>query len=338
MNISVLEYNSAGFLSDGAYNLMSDIKSNSIYLSGLSVVKTIDELKDNIFKDNVYVVYCLESDYYLIKKAFNNNAISGDCYIINGAKVYLICSTLNYYNNLNEIIRSFKNQYTTYKLYGVEVYKLENYLSEEKAKYKIYTSGEDVKVLFDFSLLTEEDRWEFLKNFNLKFSEYIYAESDDTLECQLVKILSLRNLKISVGESFTAGALASTITSISGSSKVFYEGVVAYNENSKERRLGVLDKTLKFKRAVSRETCYEMCLGLLKEGVDIVISTTGIAGPSSDESGFPVGLAYIGVGTKQKVAVYRFNFEGSRKDITTKGVKQSIFMAIKALRNGSFDV
>lgn len=338
MNISVFEFTSVGYLSDGAYNLINDLRNNSIYLSGIGVINSVDELKNKVSTSDLSVVYLGEKDYHFLKKSLKEYLVNGDSFLINGYKTYLISSTVNYYDNLSLIINEFKNNFNTYKLYGADMVELDNYLYDKNIFYKIYTDGQDVKINFDFSPLSEDERWEFLKNFNLKFSEYIYAESDVTLEGQLVKILSIRNLKISVAESFTAGALASTITSISGSSKVFYEGVVAYNENSKRRRLGVLDKTLKFKRAVSGDTCYEMCLGLLNEGVDLAVSTTGIAGPNSDESGFPVGLAYIGVGTKKKIVVYKFNFDGTRRDITNKGVKQAIFMAIKALRNGSFDI
>ncbi len=338
MNICVLEYSKINALSDGAINLVSDLKENSLYVNSVNLISDLSTINNELNSENVYLLYLNENDYYNAKNLLKDYLYSNDYYAINGSKLYLISPTVNYFNNLNAIVLALKTPFTTYKLFDVNLINLKNYLSDTSVKFKTFTNGLDTKVCFDLTSLTEDSKWEFLKNFNVKFSDYIYAESDASLECQLVKILSLRGLKISTAESFTSGALASTITSVSGASKVFYEGIVAYNENSKIDRLNVQESTVRYKRPVSQETAYEMCLGLLNKGVDLAVSTTGIAGPNSDESGFPVGLVYIGIGTKQKIAVYKFSFSGSRKDVNNKGVKQALFMAIKALRNGSFDI
>ena len=49
----------------------------------------------------------------------------------------------------------------------------------------------------------------------------------------LIKILIKKKLKISFAESCTGGLLASSITSISGASKVFNLGFVAYSNEAK---------------------------------------------------------------------------------------------------------
>ena len=49
------------------------------------------------------------------------------------------------------------------------------------------------------------------------------------LSQKLVKLLSAKSLKISFAESCTGGLLSSSITSISGSSKVFEIGIVTYS-------------------------------------------------------------------------------------------------------------
>ena len=56
---------------------------------------------------------------------------------------------------------------------------------------------------------------------------------------KLVKLLSKKNLKISFAESCTGGLLSSSITSISGSSKVFTIGLVTYSNQAKIRLLKV---------------------------------------------------------------------------------------------------
>ena len=161
----------------------------------------------------------------------------------------------------------------------------------------------------------------------------IYSTFDILPENLLIDILSVRNMKIAVAESFTGGNISSLLTSISGSSKVFYEGQVTYNENSKADRLGVSKLTLLEYKPVSKQVAYEMCKGLLDTGnVDVAISTTGIAGPNSDDSAFPVGLCYIGIGVHDNIRVYKFNFKGSRADITAQGVKTAICLAVLNLK------
>lgn len=162
----------------------------------------------------------------------------------------------------------------------------------------------------------------------------VYALEDVTLEEQLVRLLQIRGKKISVAESFTGGGIARAITSVSGASAVYFEGLNTYHENSKIKRLGVLEYTLKTAGAVSDQTAYEMAAGLIASGdCDISIATTGLAGPNTDRSGLPVGLSYIAIGSKESVYVYRYKFEGNREEITARAVQYALFLAYKQLKN-----
>lgn len=162
----------------------------------------------------------------------------------------------------------------------------------------------------------------------------IYSLNDTSLEEQLVTLLKLRKKKISVAESFTGGGIARRITSVSGASSVYFEGLNTYDEGSKIKRLGVSELGLRTVGAVSDQTAYEMALGLLNTGdCDIAIATTGLAGPKSDRSMLPVGLSFIAVGTKEKVYVYRYKFDGTRRDITEKAINYALFTAFKQLKN-----
>ena len=53
------------------------------------------------------------------------------------------------------------------------------------------------------------------------------------LSQKVVKLLSKKRLKISLAESCTGGLLSSSITSISGSSKVFTLGLITYSNQTK---------------------------------------------------------------------------------------------------------
>lgn len=168
---------------------------------------------------------------------------------------------------------------------------------------------------------------------NRELIENFYAEKIEFAEKVLVELLKEKGLKVSTAESFTGGNISAKITSVSGSSLVFYEGVVAYNEKAKVERLGVSDKTIEQFKPVSYQVACEMAEGLLgSKNADVGISTTGIAGPNSDDSGFPVGLCFIGISYKQKTAVYKFNFDGTREEIVKKGVENALLLAINTIK------
>ncbi len=163
--------------------------------------------------------------------------------------------------------------------------------------------------------------------------EFIYALEDKSIEEQLVDMLKVRGKKIAVAESFTGGGVGKRIVSVSGASEVYFEGLNTYNELSKIKRLGVSEYTLKTFGAVSDETAYQMAAGLIANGdVDISIATTGIAGPKSDSMDCPVGLAYIAIGTRERVYVYRYKFDGNRKEITEKAINHALFLAYRQLK------
>ncbi len=162
----------------------------------------------------------------------------------------------------------------------------------------------------------------------------VYAMKDVSLEEQLVDLLKIRGKKLSVAESFTGGGIAKRITSVAGASKVYFEGLNVYHERSKIKRLGVSEYGLQTAGAVSEQTAYEMALGLLNTGeCDFSVATTGLAGPKSDRSGLPVGLCFIAIGSKEKVYVYRYQFDGSRREITEKAINYALFQAYKQVKN-----
>ena len=111
------------------------------------------------------------------------------------------------------------------------------------------------------------------------------------LSQKVVKLLSKKRLKISFAESCTGGLLSSSITSISGSSKVFTLGLVTYSNKSKINILKVPKKIIMKHGAVSYETCLSMVKNLYKiSRTNISLSITGVAGPNGGTKQKPVGL------------------------------------------------
>ena len=128
----------------------------------------------------------------------------------------------------------------------------------------------------------------------------------------VVKKLTKKKATLSVAESITGGGLASAITEVSGSSKVFVGGVIAYEDSVKISELKVDAKTLKKFTAVSEEVAKEMALGALKKfKTDYAIATTGVAGPGK-AYGQKAGTVWVAIASKKEVFAIALSLSGSR--------------------------
>ncbi len=229
----------------------------------------------------------------------------------------------------------------TFKTVGASLAHVENLIDEAQKQ------GGD-RVLCRHTRKYDEDRIQILYDARLPkpftdgllrafaegFGDTMYALDDVSLEEQLVFLLKLRGQKLSVAESFTGGGIARRIVSVPGASEVYFEGLNTYNEQAKIKRLGVSKDTLSLKGAVSVDTAYEMARGLLNTGdCDIAVATTGLAGPNTDSFGRPVGYCCIAVGTRERICVYQYNFDGNRKEITEKAINYALFLAYKRLKD-----
>ena len=134
------------------------------------------------------------------------------------------------------------------------------------------------------------------------------------LSQKIVKLLTKKKLKISFAESCTGGLLSSSITSISGSSKIFTLGLVTYSNQSKINTLKVPKKTIRKFGAVSYETCLSMVKNLNKiNKSNISVSITGIAGPKGGTMKKPVGLVFIGIKKGNKILVKKYLFKNKKR-------------------------
>ena len=134
------------------------------------------------------------------------------------------------------------------------------------------------------------------------------------LSQKLVKLLRKKKLKVSFAESCTGGLLSSTITSISGSSKVFTIGLVTYSNQSKINTLKVQKKIIMKHGAVSYETCLSMVKNLNRiSKTNITVSVTGIAGPKGGTKQKPVGLVFIGIKKGNKTLVKKHLFKNKKR-------------------------
>ena len=139
------------------------------------------------------------------------------------------------------------------------------------------------------------------------------------LSQKVFKLLSKKRLKISLAESCTGGLLSSSITSISGSSKVFTLGLVTYSNQAKINILKVPKKIIMKHGAVSYESCLSMVKNLNKiSKTNISVSITGVAGPKGGTKQKPVGLVYIGIKKGKKTLIKKFLFKSKKRNSIQK--------------------
>jgi len=150
---------------------------------------------------------------------------------------------------------------------------------------------------------------------------------------KLVKKLIQKKLTISFAESCTGGMLSSTITSVSGSSKIFNLGLVTYSNKAKIDILKVPKKIIKNYGAVSNECCLSMVKKLSKiSKANISVSITGIAGPNGGTKLKPVGLVFIGIKKGNKIIVQKSLFKNKNRISIQKATTTKVLNILLVLK------
>lgn len=178
-----------------------------------------------------------------------------------------------------------------------------------------HTIGIDIVISYhgdeNSHIITQQKIKELIMNTPLKDNVWQYGNIS-IAELVFEKAKN-KNCTFAFAESCTGGLASSKITDLSGSSAVFYGGIISYDNSVKENVLKVKSETLKNFGAVSIETATEMARGvreLLK--VDFAVSITGIAGPTGGTPEKPKGTVAIGYASKDKSGAELFYFPGDR--------------------------
>ena len=168
--------------------------------------------------------------------------------------------------------------------------------------------------------------------FRERFGTHIYEVGSRTLPEVVVDLLKARGATVSFAESCTAGMISASLGDIPGVSDVFMGSVVSYDNNVKEKVLGVRRGTLESHGAVSSECAQEMAVGVRERlGTDYAVSVTGIAGPGGGSEDKPVGLVYIAVCDATSVMVEEFHFAGNRARIRKNATLSALDLLRKRL-------
>ena len=202
------------------------------------------------------------------------------------------------------------------------------FFTEEGIYYEFLVKDYGILIRLQSKMSNKNKVEKIVKKIYNRIGEFIFGEDNDRLEKKVVELLQKLNLSISTAESCTGGMLASKLIDVPGVSDIFYEGIVSYSNEAKQKRLNVKAETLEKYGAVSEEVAKEMVLGL---HTDVVLSTTGIAGPGGGSDEKPVGLVYMGIRIKDKIYVEKRVFRGDRNKIRERTVSHTLFTLIKIL-------
>ena len=167
------------------------------------------------------------------------------------------------------------------------------------------------------------------------FNSYIYSENDTDIEKIIVEECINNGNTLSIAESCSGGLIGDRITNVSGSSKIFNGGVVAYSNESKVNILGLKNETLEKFGSVSEETAKCMAQKvktLFKSSYGLAV--TGIAGPDGGTEEKPVGLVYISLASNSDTYVEKFNFGSNRKGNKMKTSQMALNILRRIILNG----
>lgn len=164
------------------------------------------------------------------------------------------------------------------------------------------------------------DRWDGVMRG--EFGADIFGEGTQTLADALESRLAERGETLAVAESCTGGLVAKQLTDVPGSSRVFWGGVVAYDNRAKAKLLGVSSTVLSRSGAVSAAVARAMAEGLRRRaGVHHALSITGVAGPSGGSIKKPVGLVHAAWARRDGVRHWKKLFLGNRTEIRERAAR-----------------
>jgi nicotinamide-nucleotide amidase len=149
--------------------------------------------------------------------------------------------------------------------------------------------------------------------------------SDDVVQ-QLAQQIQARGWTFATAESVTAGLIANTAVQGEGASEWLLGGVVAYATETKQRVLGVTPGPV-----VNARTAEQMARGAAAlTGADVVVSTTGVGGPDSEE-GQPAGTVWVGVDVAGDVTTHLLHLDGDPEDVCTGAAEQALRLVVDRL-------
>ncbi|KAF5234654.1 hypothetical protein FANTH_12006 [Fusarium anthophilum] len=159
------------------------------------------------------------------------------------------------------------------------------------------------------------------------------SETISDIAKDVTRLLKEGRETVSVAESLTGGSILAALTAVEGASSVCRGGIVSYSTAIKVNILGVSQSIITKHGAVNGEVAEQMAAGArsittLDTPTTWGLSTTGVAGPGTEEGKAP-GTVIIGISTAgQGRALGPFYFPEDRDAVR----KATVIKALEQLR------
>lgn len=165
--------------------------------------------------------------------------------------------------------------------------------------------------------------------------DIIYGEEEEeSIEYQIAKLLTEKQMTLGTAESFTGGKIAQQLTSMPGASSYFKGSVVSYATETKIKLLNVPEDLIKKHSVVSEEVAVIMAKNAKNIlDTDFSIATTGNAGPTKGDSNAEVGTVFIAISTPQRTFAQKFTMGNHRERIVQKSLNKAFELLLKEILN-----
>lgn len=141
---------------------------------------------------------------------------------------------------------------------------------------------------------------------------------------RVIELAKRAGVSLGTAESLTGGMVCEALVAVPGASAVVRGGIVAYDAEVKISALGVPPLLLEREGPVSSAVASAMARGARKAlGADVVVATTGAAGPDS-HGGKPAGTVVIAVVGPGRDRVTTVHIDGDRDDVMRGAVSAAL--------------
>lgn len=175
----------------------------------------------------------------------------------------------------------------------------------------------------------------YAAQFYERLGDFIYTETEDSLEETVVHALQKAGRQAATAESCTGGLVSQRITAVPGASAVFSTGVCTYANEAKQRLLGVPGEMLRQYGAVSPQVAAAMARGVRKlAGADYGVGITGLAGPDGGTPEKPVGLVWLAAASEEATYVQKLVITGRTRQVVRQVASQNALELLRRLALG----
>jgi nicotinamide-nucleotide amidase len=167
-----------------------------------------------------------------------------------------------------------------------------------------------------------------------RLNDVVIVLEDLPMESIVGKSFTVHKKTLGLAESCTGGNISHLITQVMGSAGYFQGCIVSYQDEIKEKILGVDKGVIEEKGAVCEEVAIQMAKGAMKTlGSDVGFGITGLLSGGGDDDKVPVGTVWMAVGDKNGIIAKKHRFFYDRIRNKELAVQLGLLMIWKFLND-----